>query len=178
MKICLCWLGNLLEVYSAPVSRFVCSQCYKPSPNKWIKFIQKFCCGGTPEGGWICVWLCNTEEINVSKTVWPQKLQVTELLMGFFHTDLWLNSISPGSFLVRSQEVRQVVTGEAEFIKPGFPWLSYISHVWFLQYLTVIYLTSLGRFLFISGGLVIWVLLLYLATNILIILWSPSISYE
>lgn len=58
--------------------------------------------------------------MNVHKTVRPQKLQVTKLLMGFFHTELWLNSVYPGSFLGHSQEIRQVVAGEAEFIKPGF----------------------------------------------------------
>lgn len=82
-------------------------------------FILKFCGRRIPEGGWICVWLSNTVEMDVSKTVWPQKLQVTKLLMGFFHNVLCVNSVYPGNFFVRSQEVRQVVA-EAEFIKPGF----------------------------------------------------------
>jgi len=65
--------------------------------------------------------------MKVSKTVWPQKLQVTELLMGFFHTVLRLNSVYPGNFLIRSQEETQVVTGQAEFIKPDFLRLSHSS---------------------------------------------------
>lgn len=121
-------LGNVLESLQAPMpSRFTCSQCYKTSPNGWMEFTLKLFCGKKPQGDWIYVWLSNTEEMNVSKTVWPQKLQVTKLLIWFFHTELWLSRVHPGNFFIHRQEVRQALSGEAGFIKPDFLWVSYSS---------------------------------------------------